>query len=60
MKYWKFKDWLRFIARIIYLPFILLKDFVMVDSFPSRKALKNYLFDDFIEGKWLAQRKAGW
>jgi len=60
MKYWKLRDWFRFAARLLYLPFVLLKDFVELDSFPSWKALKLYLFEDYVNGKWLAERKAGW
>lgn len=60
MKYWKWRDWARFFARLLYLPFLLLKDFIELDTFPSWRALKNYLIDDFVNGKYLAERKAGW
>ena len=59
-KYWKLRDWFRFLARLLYLPFILLKDFVEFDKFPTWRGLKDYLFHDYLNSKYLAQRKAGW
>ena len=60
MKYWTLRDWLRFIARLLILPFYLLKGFVELDTIPTWKALKMYLFEDYVDGKYLAERKAGW
>lgn len=60
IKYWKLREWVRFFARLLYLPHVLLEEFISMDHFPSKNALKKYLLEDYFRGKYLAERKAGW